>query len=132
MSALEAAIAQCASDKAQIVLCVDAINESHEVQLIETSLLKLASLSTNIRVLVTTTNSMSSIKHQDAPVLNVSRILNISGKSRGDIYNYIQHRLETDDTLRDLGPDFKEEIEMSLLRNADGSSVPHPSWPSSL
>ncbi|KAJ5142809.1 uncharacterized protein N7515_001596 [Penicillium bovifimosum] len=115
MSALEAAIAQCAREKAQVVLCVDAINESHEAHPIETSLLKLASLYTNIRVIITTTNTMGSALPQDASVLN------ISGKSRGDIYSYIQHRLKTDNTLRDLGPEFKEEIEMNLLRDADGS-----------
>ncbi|KAJ5572097.1 hypothetical protein N7535_005757 [Penicillium sp. DV-2018c] len=115
LSALEAAISQCACEKAQIILCVDAINESHEAQLIESSLLRLARLSTSIRVLITTTDSMSSRMHQDATVLS------IRGKSRGDIYNYIQHRLKTDLTLKDLAPAVKEEIEMNILRDADGS-----------
>ncbi|KAJ5446410.1 NACHT nucleoside triphosphatase [Penicillium cf. griseofulvum] len=112
---LEAAIVQSAAEKTKVVLLVDAINESHDMQLLEASLLKLASLSTNIRVLVTTTNTMSSIKHQNAYVMN------ISGKSRGDIDTFIKYRLETDDTLRALTPKFKEEIEYTLCQGADGS-----------
>lgn len=117
LSVLEAAIAKAASEKTKIVLLVDAINESHDMQLLEASLLKLSSLSTNIRVLITTTSTMSSIKHPDAFVLN------ISGKSRGDIGTFIKYRLQTDNTLRNLAPEFQAEIEYTLLRNADGSSV---------
>ncbi|KAJ5824125.1 NACHT nucleoside triphosphatase, partial [Penicillium robsamsonii] len=112
---LEAAILKSASEKTKVVLLVDAINESHDMQLLEASLIKLASLSTNIRVLITTTNTMSSINHN-----NVS-VLNISGKSQGDIDTFIKYRLETDDTLRTLAPEFKAEIEFTLCQNADGS-----------
>lgn len=117
LSVLEAAILKSASEKTKVVLLVDAINESHDMQLLEASLLRLASLSMNIRVLITTTSTMSSIKHHNASVLN------ISGKSRGDIGTFIKYRLETDDTLRTLAPEFQAEIECTLLRNADGSSV---------
>ncbi|KAJ5374002.1 NACHT nucleoside triphosphatase [Penicillium concentricum] len=112
---LEAAIVKSASEKTKVVLLIDAINESHDMQLLEASLLKLASLSTNIRVLITTTSTMSSINHD-----NVS-FLNISGKSRGDIDTFVKYRLETDDTLRTLAPEFKAEIEYTLCRDADGS-----------
>ncbi|KAJ5617810.1 hypothetical protein N7537_002924 [Penicillium hordei] len=115
LSVLEAAILKSASEKAKVVLLVDAINESHDMQLLEASLLRLASLSTNIRVLITTTSAMSSIKHPNAYVLN------ISGKSRGDIDSFIKYRLETDDTLRTLAPEFQADIEFTLLQNADGS-----------
>ncbi|KAJ6125209.1 hypothetical protein N7471_012526 [Penicillium samsonianum] len=115
LSVLEAAILKSASEKTKVVLLVDAINESHDMQLLEASLLRLASLSMNIRVLITTTSTMSSIKHHNASVLN------ISGKSRGDIGTFIKYRLETDDTLRTLAPEFQAEIEFTLLRNADGS-----------
>ncbi|EKV20000.1 Ankyrin repeat-containing domain [Penicillium digitatum] len=115
LSVLEAAIATSASEKTKIVLLVDAINESHDMQLLEASLLRLASLSTNIRVLLTTTSTMSSIKHPYVYVLN------ISGKSRGDIGTFVKHRLQTDSTLRNLAPEFQAEIEFTLLRNADGS-----------
>lgn len=117
LSVLEAAILKSASEKTKVVLLVDAINESHDMQLLEASLLRLASLSTNIRVLITTTSSMGSTKHPNASVLN------ISGKSRGDIGTFIKYRLETDDTLRTLAPEFQEDIEFTLLQNADGSSV---------
>ena len=116
LSVLEAAILQSASGKTKIVLLVDAINESHDMQLLEASLLRLASLSTNIRVLITTT-SMGSIKHPN------TTILNISGKSRGDIGTFIKYRLQTDSSLSNLAPDFRAEIEFTLLKNADGSSV---------
>ncbi|KAJ5509434.1 hypothetical protein N7527_011577 [Penicillium freii] len=115
LSVLEAAILKSASEKTKIVLLVDAINESHDMQLLETSLLRLASLSTNIRVLITTTSAINSIKHPNASVLN------ISGKSRGDIGTFIKYRLETDDTLRTLTPEFQADIEFALLHNADGS-----------
>ncbi|KAJ5459469.1 hypothetical protein N7530_011413 [Penicillium desertorum] len=115
LSVLEAAILKSASEKTKVVLMVDAINESHDMQLLEASLVRLANLSTNIRVLITTTSTMSSIKHHKAYVLN------ISGKSRGDIDTFIKYRLETDNTLRNLAPDFQAEIEYTLLRNADGS-----------
>ncbi|OQE39061.1 hypothetical protein PENCOP_c007G09037 [Penicillium coprophilum] len=111
---LEAAIVKSA-EKTKVVLLVDAINESHDMQLLEASLLKLASLSANIRVLMTTTNTMSSIKND-----NVS-VLNIIGKSRGDIDAFVKYRLEADDTLRTLAPEFQAEIEHTLCRNADGS-----------
>ncbi|KGO76430.1 hypothetical protein PITC_073120 [Penicillium italicum] len=115
LSVLEAAIAKSASEKTKIVLLVDAINESHDMQLLEASLLKLASLSSNIRVLITTTTIMSSIKHP------IASVLNISGKSRGDIGTFIKYRLQTDNTLRNLASEFQAEIEYTLLRNADGS-----------
>ncbi|KAJ5920404.1 hypothetical protein N7516_011262 [Penicillium verrucosum] len=115
LSVLEAAILKSASEKTKVVLLVDAINESHDMKLLEASLLRLASLSTNIRVLITTTSAMSSIKHPNASVLN------IIGKSRGDIGTFIKYRLETDDTLRTLTPEFQADIEVTLLRNADGS-----------
>jgi hypothetical protein len=117
LSVLEAAILKSASEKTKAVLMVDAINESHDMQLLEASLVRLANLSTNIRVIITTTSTMSSIKHHNAYVLN------ISGKSRGDVDTFIKYRLETDNTLRNLAPDFQAEIEYTLLRNADGSSV---------
>ncbi|CAI7663745.1 unnamed protein product [Penicillium glandicola] len=115
LSVLEAAIIKSASEKTKVILLVDAINESHDMQLLETSLLRLASLSTNIRVLITTTSAVSSTKHHNASILN------IGGKSRGDIGAFIKYRLETDDTLRTLTPEFQAEIEFTLLRNADGS-----------
>ncbi|KAJ5285643.1 hypothetical protein N7524_000949 [Penicillium chrysogenum] len=115
LSVLEAAILKSASEKTKAVLMVDAINESHDMQLLEASLVRLANLSTNIRVIITTTSTMSSIKHHNAYVLN------ISGKSRGDVDTFIKYRLETDNTLRNLAPDFQAEIEYTLLRNADGS-----------
>lgn len=126
ISVLEAAIAKCASEKIQVVLLVDAINESYDTQLIEASLLRLASLSTNIRVLVTTTNLTKTANHGGVSILN------ISWKSRGDIDAFIKHRLETDDTLRNLEPEFKTEIEWNLLRNADGSLVKRTNWLSSM
>lgn len=121
LSVLEAAILKYASGTTKIVPLVDAINESHDMQLLEASLLRLASLSTNIRVLITTTSTMGSIRHPNASVLN------ISGKSRGDIDTFIKYRLQTDSTLSNLAPEFRAEIESTLLGNADGSSVQYRS-----
>lgn len=116
-SVLEAAILKSASEKTKVVLMVDAVNESHDMQFLEASLVRLANLSTNIHVLITATSTMSSIKHHNASALN------ISGKSRRDIDTFIKYRLETDTTLRNLAPDFQAESGYTLLRNADGSSI---------
>ncbi|KAJ5788495.1 hypothetical protein N7457_003485 [Penicillium paradoxum] len=115
MSVLESAIARCASEKIQVILLVDAINESYDMQPLEVALLRLAGLCKNIRVIITTTNTTNSAKQPGASILN------ISWKSRGDIDAFIKYRLETDDTLRNLESEFKAEIEWNLFRSADGS-----------
>ncbi|CAI7603055.1 unnamed protein product [Penicillium bialowiezense] len=114
ISTLEAAILKCASRKAQVVLLVDAVNESDDMDLIEECLVRLANACQNIRVLITTTNTLVS-KHHGGSVLNISR------QVRGDIDIFIQWRLETDETLKSLTPKFKSEIETTLLQNADSS-----------
>lgn len=114
-SVLEAAIVKCASKKSQIVLLVDAVNESRDMNLIEESLVRLANSCPNIRVLITTTNVPSSTKIDGVSVRNISQ------EMKGDINIFIQWRLETDEILKNLTPQFKSEIETTLLRNADGS-----------
>lgn len=111
---LEAAILKCASKKAQIVLLVDAVNESKDMDLIESTLVKLANSCPKIRVLITTTNTLVS-KHHGASVLDVDR------EVRGDIDVFVRWRLKSDDTLKSLTPQFQLEIEETLLKNADGS-----------
>lgn len=114
-SILEAAIAKCASRKSQVILMVDAVNESHDMNLIEKSLVRLAKSCSNIRVLVTTTNTPVSTKHRGVSVMNISQ------EMQGDIDIFIQWRLETDETLKNLSPQFQSEIETTLLRKADSS-----------
>ncbi|CAG8039235.1 unnamed protein product [Penicillium olsonii] len=114
ISTLEAAIVNCASRKTQVVLLVDAVNESNDMDLIEESLVRLANSCSNIRVVITTTNTLVS-RHHSGSVLNISR------EVRGDIDIFIRWRLSTDETLRSLSPKFQSEIEKTLLRNADSS-----------
>jgi hypothetical protein len=115
MSILEAAVAKCASNKSQVVLLVDAINESHDMNIIEQALVRVANSCPNIRVLVTTTNTPISTKQQGVSVMDISQ------EMHGDIDIFIQWRLETDETLKNLTPQFQSEIEANLLRKADGS-----------
>lgn len=114
ISILETAILKCASQKTQVILLVDAVNESKDMDLIEESLLRLANSCPNIRVLITTTNTLVST-YRGGSLLNISR------EMRGDIDIFIRWRLQTDDTLKSLTPKFQSEIEKTLLRNADSS-----------
>lgn len=116
LSALEDAIVKFASEKTQVVILIDAINESQERERVERSLLSLASLATNIRVLATTTALVTTKPLKQAKMLNIS-----ADMMRGDIETFIQYRLRQDDTLRTLPPKMKAEIERTLLYDADGS-----------
>ncbi|KAJ5161099.1 hypothetical protein N7492_006491 [Penicillium capsulatum] len=113
--ALEDAILQFGRESRAIIL-LDAVNESQDLEAIQRSLLRLVDESKNIRVLVTTTTTTLSPKRHHVSALNISTKM-----MRADIETFIQHRLERDDTLRNLTPKFKAEIEDTLLRNADGS-----------
>jgi len=114
IAVLEDAISKHASGKTKIVIMVDAINESHETRHIELSLLRLANLAPNIRIVVTTTSTM--VARRDVDMLNISAEM-----MSGDIKAYINHRMESDKALVDRKPEFKAEIQKTLSENADGS-----------
>ena len=114
ITALEDAIIKHASGPTRVVIFIDAINESDDRTSIETSLLKLAQLSSNIRIVVTTTSTM--VRSNVANVLEISPDM-----MSGDIQAYIDYRLEFDDTMKGLKPDLKAEIRDKLLERADGS-----------
>ncbi|KAJ5725899.1 uncharacterized protein N7483_007256 [Penicillium malachiteum] len=116
IAVLEDAIIKYASGQTQVVIFIDAINESHDPRNIESSLLRFAELATNIRVLVTTSSTMVLPQDSKADMLNIS-----ADMMSGDIQAYINHRVETDDTMRDLKPELKSEIREKLLKDADGS-----------
>lgn len=119
ISALEDAIIRHSNGPSRIVILVDALNESSETESIERSLLYLARLSLNIRILVTTTSTRASSKE--------ANFLNIKAETmKEDIKTFIQYRLEHDNTLRSLTPKLQAEIAETLLKDADGSSVRHP------
>lgn len=117
LSVLEDAIIKFTRESRAILL-LDAINESPDLDNIQRSLLRLVRESRNIRVLVTTTTTTFSPKQPHVLTLNISTKM-----MRDDIEAFIKYRLELDDTLRNLTPKFKAEIEDTLLRNADGSYV---------
>ncbi|KAJ5594186.1 uncharacterized protein N7459_000394 [Penicillium hispanicum] len=116
IAALEDIIIECASGMRQLVILVDAVNESHDSERIQQSLLRLANISTNIRVVLTTTATMFPPKHANALELRINAEM-----MRGDIDAFIDYQLEHSDTLRNLPSKFKAEIDTTLLRNADGS-----------
>lgn len=118
-SALEDAIIRHSNGQSRVVILVDASNESPEVEHIEKSLLYLARLSLNIRILVTTTSTRASSKE--------ANFLNIRAETmEEDIKTFIQYRLEHDNTLRNLTPKLQAEIAETLLKDADGSLVHQP------
>ncbi|GLI75512.1 hypothetical protein PoHVEF18_003768 [Penicillium ochrochloron] len=113
-SALEDAIIRHSNGQSRVVILVDAPNESPEAEHIEKSLLYLARLSLNIRILVTTTSTRASSKE--------ANFLNIRAETmEEDIKTFIQYRLEHDNTLRNLTPKLQAEIAETLLKGADGS-----------
>ncbi|KAJ5289055.1 hypothetical protein N7478_002085 [Penicillium angulare] len=114
ISALEEAIIQHASGKTRVVFFIDAINEGQDTRRIELILLKLARLAPNIRIVVTTTSTI--VLPQEVEMLNLD-----AATMSGDIKAYIDYRLQSDDAMRGLKPDFKKEIRTKLLENADGS-----------
>ncbi|KAJ5769256.1 hypothetical protein N7520_003815 [Penicillium odoratum] len=114
ITALEEVIIKHASGKTKVVILIDAINESQDARHIETSLLKLAKLSSNIRIMVTTTSTM--VLARDVELLNISAEM-----MSGDIKAYIDYRLENDKALMDRKDEFKSEIRKTLSDNAGGS-----------
>lgn len=114
ITTLEDAIIKYGSEKSQVILLLDAINESEGRERIEKSLQRIASLSNNVRIIITTTVA---VRFQDR-----TRIFDITSEMmRGDIEAYIKYRLSHDDTLRDLKQELKSSIEETILQNADGS-----------
>lgn len=123
VATLEDAIIKHSSGKTQVVLLIDAVNESSHSERFKTSLLRLADLSTNLRILVTSTTDMISPNHVCAVNMNAEII-------QGDIEAFIHHRLGQDETLRNLSSVQKDEIRSTLTNDADGSSVDsHPAIP---
>lgn len=119
IAALEDAIITHSSGKTRVVLLVDAINESPHTERIKSSLLRLAGLSTNLRILVTSTTNMVSPNHV--------KVVNMSAESiQDDIEAFIYYRLGLDETLRNLSSVQKDEIRSTLTNDADGSSVSFP------
>lgn len=116
MAALENAIVKCASETKTVLLLIDAMNESCEMDNAERLLLKLAKMSPNIRILVTTTAIGTSMLPQYTKALNISAEM-----MRSDIHTFIKHRMNQEDTLKSLPPKLKAEIERTLLNNANGS-----------
>lgn len=116
MAALENAIVKCASETKTVLLLIDAINESSEMDNAERLLLNLAKMSPNIRILVSTTAIGSSNLPQYTKALNISAEM-----MRSDIDAFIKHRMNQEDTLKSLPQKLKTEIEKTLLDNANGS-----------
>ncbi|KAJ6111824.1 hypothetical protein N7523_007885 [Penicillium sp. IBT 18751x] len=116
ISALENAVVKCASGAKPVLLLVDAINESSEVDVVEPLLLRLANSSPNLRILVTTTAVSTTVLPEYARTLNVSAQM-----MRRDIDTFIKHRFEQDETLKSLPRKLKAEVEETLLYKADGS-----------
>ncbi|KAJ6157789.1 hypothetical protein N7470_005381 [Penicillium chermesinum] len=114
IAALENAIIEATSEKSQVILLLDAINESEDREGIEKSLQRIAHLSSSVRIIVTTTVAV--------PFQDLTRNFDITAEMmRGDIKAYIDYRLVHDETLRNLKPDLKASIAETLLHNADGS-----------
>lgn len=115
ITAIEDAIVKHASGSRRVILLVDAINESAQMEDIKCSLLKLSSRVPNLRILVTDTTDMTSQEHSIVS-MNASIM-------KGDIDAFIRSRLQQDETLRNLNAKLKHQIWETILEGADGSSV---------
>lgn len=123
LATLEDAIIKHSSGKSQVVLLIDAINESPHTERLKASVLRLADLSTNLRILVTSTADMVSANHTNTVNMDAFVI-------RDDIDAFIHHRLDENETLCNLNSLQKDEIRSTLTSEADGSSVDsHPAIP---
>lgn len=120
---LENSIIQHSSKDRRILFLIDAINESGCMPSIITSLLKLAEQSTNLRILVTTTADAATLEKIAPSYVTVVDVG--SGIMQDDIEKFVYHRLENDETLRNVSSTLKETIRKTLLKDADGSSVSH-------
>lgn len=116
ITVLEDAIIQTSSDKTRVVLLIDAINESLHAEYIKRSLLGLADMSTNLRILVTSTEDIISSRYVTTMTMDAEII-------QQDIAAFINHRIQQDETLRNVSAKLKDEIRTTLLHDADGSSV---------
>ncbi|KAI2786524.1 hypothetical protein POX_g08910 [Penicillium oxalicum] len=114
LSGLEDAIVKHSTAMSQIVILVDALNESSETEKMEQSLLNLARRASNVRVIVTTISTR--LSPREVKFLNIR-----ADTMKYDMKAAIQYRLEHDHALRNLAPSFQAEITETLLKNADGS-----------
>ncbi|KAJ5469660.1 hypothetical protein N7539_009278 [Penicillium diatomitis] len=114
LSDLEDAIVRHSTAMSQVVILVDALNESSETGSMEFCLLNLTKRSPNIRVVVTTTSTRMSTR--DVKFLNIR-----ADTMKEDIKAAIRYRLEHENALRHLAPKFQAEITENLLNSADGS-----------
>ncbi|KAJ6021911.1 hypothetical protein N7540_007415 [Penicillium herquei] len=112
---LESGIVKGTSGGRKVIIMLDAINESHDMTLLEKSLLRISKSSSNVQVIVTTTET---IRSAGDPIVS---ILNIRSGIQEDIRSFIGYRLRSDEILKRLAPSFQSEIESTILQKADGS-----------
>lgn len=121
LSLLEESIIKHSSGKRRVLIFIDAINESAHMSSIISSLLKLTEQSTNLRVLVTSTADVASLR-EICPTR--AKIVDINPQH--DIEAFVDQRLAKDETLRNVSTQLKDDIRRTLLKDADISSVIHP------
>lgn len=117
INALEDAIVKYSSHGTRVIL-IDAINESQHIERIKQSLQRIASLSTNLRILITSTVDVISPAHAKIVNMNTENI-------RVDIDAFIYYRLE-EEGLKQLSTTLKNKIRTTLSNGADGSWVCRP------
>ncbi|KAJ5735532.1 uncharacterized protein N7483_000657 [Penicillium malachiteum] len=111
----ESGIVKGTSGGRKVIIMLDAINESHDMALLEKSLLRISKSSSNIQVIITTAEAISFASDSSVSILN------IRSEIQEDIYSFIRYRLRSDEILKNLPPLFQSEIESTIFQKADGS-----------
>lgn len=118
-SHLEEAIIKSCNGMHRVFVLIDAINESACMNSLVSSLQNLARKSSHVYMVVTTTTDAASI-HKLCP--DHARLVEMdSDYIRKDMEEFVDYRLEHDETLQKLGEMHKDNIRWSLRQGADGS-----------
>lgn len=110
----------CSRHFKQIYLFLDGPNESNDPSALLTCLLSIVKLAGNIRLILSSTESLSSrMPPWSSSHLDIVEMS--SGDLNGDIGRYIESCLREHDRLRCLPPHLKQDIKREFIGNADGS-----------
>ena len=113
---LERLITQCSRYMSEVVLFLDAVNETTEHHKILRSLEKVVVRSESVRVVLSSTEQLSTtFKPESATIVSMR-----NEQTSDDIKRYIEACIEEDDNLSDLPLKVKEDIISVLHRKSNG------------
>ena len=117
-NALEDMLIQICDRFSNVLLLLDAANESVAPDWTLQSLYRVLERSKNARLLLTSTEDTDILKSPFCPL----RIISMNRDSvQGDIQSFVEARIGDSETLRRLSDGLKQEVIDSLVLRADGS-----------